>query len=231
MGRLIRCEDLLSCFAQSTPTPMNRESARPARFSSHYLNGGWETGATVGLSHNPSDLDEPVGEYVRADARQTDTAIEAASAAFREWSQSNVGAARADALDAIGSEILARETNSAGCSRAKTARRCPRRVAEATRAGQIFKFFAAEALRIPRRAVAVGARGHRYRCDARAGRRDRHHRAVEFSARDCRVEDRAPRSPTAIAWCSSRPNRAGLRVRRWPTSSAAPVCPPACSIS
>ena len=88
---------------------MNRDPLIPLVASPfrHYINGGWETGATTGVSLNPSDLDEPVGEYVRADARQTDTAIEAASAAFREWS---LGSAqrRADALDAIGSEVLAR---------------------------------------------------------------------------------------------------------------------------
>ena len=39
--------------------------------------------------------------------------------------------------------------NSAGCWRARKARRCPRRSARSTRAGQIFDFFAGEALRIP----------------------------------------------------------------------------------
>src|SRR5258706_11400956 len=77
----------------------------------HYINGAWETGATTGLSLNPSDLDELVGEYVRADARQTDAAIDAASAAFREWSLAPVQR-RADALDAIGTEILTRKAGS-----------------------------------------------------------------------------------------------------------------------
>ncbi|CAH2896845.1 MAG: 2-ketoglutaric semialdehyde dehydrogenase (EC [uncultured Paraburkholderia sp.] len=85
---------------------MNRDPlvASPLR---HYINGGWETGATTGVSLNPSDLDDPVGEYVRADVRQTDSAIEAANAAFGEWSLSS-GQRRADALDAIGSEMFAR---------------------------------------------------------------------------------------------------------------------------
>src|SRR5258708_32195230 len=57
----------------------------------HYINGGWETGATTGVSLNPSDLDEPAGDYVRADARQTDTALQAASGALPE---SPLGSAR-----------------------------------------------------------------------------------------------------------------------------------------
>ncbi|SAL70669.1 succinate semialdehyde dehydrogenase [Caballeronia terrestris] len=126
---------------------MKRESHVPPLFK-HYLNGGWETSATVGLSQNPSDLDEPVGEYVRADARQADAAIDAASAAFREWSQSNV-ARRAEALDAIGSEILARKTELGRLLAREEGKTLPEAVAEAARAGHIFKFFAGEALRIP----------------------------------------------------------------------------------
>lgn len=112
----------------------------------HYINGGWETGATTGLSLNPSDLDEPVGEYVRADVRQTDTAIEAAHAAFREWS---LGSAqrRADALDAIGSEILARRDELGRLLAREVGKTLPEAWAEATRAGQLFKLSAAEALR------------------------------------------------------------------------------------
>src|SRR3569833_727232 len=70
---------------------MNRDPLVPLVASPlrHYINGGWETGATTGVSLNPSDLDEPVGEYVRADVRQTDSAIEAANAAFGEWSLSS----------------------------------------------------------------------------------------------------------------------------------------------
>ena len=78
---------------------MNRDPLVPLVASPlrHYINGGWETGATTGVSLNPSDLDDPVGEYVRADVRQTDSAIEAANAAFDEWSLSS-GQRRADAV-------------------------------------------------------------------------------------------------------------------------------------
>lgn len=47
-----------------------------------YINGRWETSATTGVSTNPSDTSEVVAEYARADRRQTDAAIRAASDAF-----------------------------------------------------------------------------------------------------------------------------------------------------
>jgi aldehyde dehydrogenase (NAD+) len=126
---------------------MNRDPLVPLVASPfrHYINGGWETGATTGVSLNPSDLDDPVGEYVRADVRQTDLAIEAAHAAFREWS---LGSAqrRADALDAIGSEILARRDEFGRLLAREVGNTLPEALVEATRAGQIFKLFAAEAL-------------------------------------------------------------------------------------
>jgi acyl-CoA reductase-like NAD-dependent aldehyde dehydrogenase len=114
----------------------------------HYINGAWETGATTGLSLNPSDLDDPIGEYARADARQTDAAIEAASAAFREWSLASIQR-RADALDAIGGEILARKDELGRLLAREEGKTLPEAIAEATRAGQIFRFYAGEALRIP----------------------------------------------------------------------------------
>jgi aldehyde dehydrogenase (NAD+) len=131
----------------STGRSMKRESHVPALFK-HYLNGGWETGATVGLSENPSDLDEPIGEYVRADASQTDAAIEAASAAHREWSMATI-VRRAEALDAIGLELIARKGELGRLVAREQGKTLPDAVAEAARAGQIFRFFAGEALRIP----------------------------------------------------------------------------------
>jgi aldehyde dehydrogenase (NAD+) len=139
---------------------MNRDPLVPLVSSPfrHYINGGWETGATTGVSLNPSDLDEPVGDYVRADARQTDTAIEAANAAFREWSCGSAQR-RADALDAIGSEMLARRDELGRLLAREVGKSLPDALAEATRAGQTFKFFAAEALRTLAEPVAAARAG------------------------------------------------------------------------
>ncbi|HEX7932429.1 MAG TPA: aldehyde dehydrogenase family protein, partial [Paraburkholderia sp.] len=139
---------------------MNRDPLIPLVASPlrHYINGGWQTGATTGVSLNPSDLDDPVGEYVRADVRQTDSAIEAANAAFGEWSVSSAQR-RADALDAIGGEILARRYELGRLLAREVGKTLHEALAEATRAGQIFKLLAADAQRAYSEPVASARAG------------------------------------------------------------------------
>ena len=114
----------------------------------NYINGRWETGVTTGTSECPSDLDAPVAEYVRADARQTLQAVEAARQAAPAWAAATPQR-RADALDAVGSEILARKDELGELLAREEGKTLPEAVAEAGRAGHIFKFFAGEALRVP----------------------------------------------------------------------------------
>lgn len=111
-----------------------------------YINGRWESGVTTGLSENPSDTREVVAEYARADRSQTEVAIRAAADAFPHWSQSTPQR-RADALDQIGSEILARREELGLLLAREEGKTLPEAVGEAARAGHIFKFFAGEALR------------------------------------------------------------------------------------
>ncbi len=114
----------------------------------NYINGRWETGATTGTSENPSDLASPVAEYARADARQAQQAVLAAADAAPSWALSTPQR-RADALDFVGSEILARKEELGALLAREEGKPLAEATAEAARAGQIFKFFAGEALRIP----------------------------------------------------------------------------------
>jgi aldehyde dehydrogenase (NAD+) len=113
----------------------------------NYINGRWETGATTGTSENPSDLAAPVAEYARADGRQAQQAVLAASDAAVTWALSTPQR-RADALDFVGSEILARKDELGMLLAREEGKPLVEATAEAARAGQIFKFFAGEALRI-----------------------------------------------------------------------------------
>jgi acyl-CoA reductase-like NAD-dependent aldehyde dehydrogenase len=88
-----------------------------------------------------------VSEYARADRRQTELAIRAASEALPHWSHSTPQR-RADVLDQIGSEILARKDELGMLLAREEGKTLPEGVGEAARAGQIFKFFAGEALRV-----------------------------------------------------------------------------------
>jgi aldehyde dehydrogenase (NAD+) len=117
------------------------------RFQS-YIDGQWIAGNGSEPDENPSDLDRPVGEYGQADAALTAQAVEAAAAAWPKWSLSTPQQ-RADILDAVGSEILARKEELGRLLASEEGKTLPESIGEAARAGQIFKFFAGEALRIP----------------------------------------------------------------------------------
>ena len=119
----------------------------------NYIGGQWVDGAGVNRNINPSNLDDVVGEYASADAAGTRTAIAAAHAAFGRWSQSTPQQ-RFDALDAAGSEILARKNELGDLLAREEGKTLPEAIGEVGRAGQIFKFFAGEALRIPGEKVA-----------------------------------------------------------------------------
>src|SRR5690606_298208 len=115
----------------------------------HYKN--WIAGEWVGSDNtqnniNPSDLSDVVGTYVRADAAQVDAAITAARAAWPQWSHSTPQQ-RFDALDKIGSELLARKEELGELLSREEGKTRPEGIAEVARAGQIFKFFAGEAVR------------------------------------------------------------------------------------
>lgn len=119
----------------------------PLQHAQHYINGRWETGVTTGISHNPSDTREVVAEYARADRSQAEQAIQAAAEALPHWSHSTPQR-RADVLDQIGSELLARKDELGALLAREEGKTLPEAVGEVARAGQVFKFFAGEALRI-----------------------------------------------------------------------------------
>ncbi|MAK55278.1 MAG: aldehyde dehydrogenase family protein, partial [Pusillimonas sp.] len=113
----------------------------------NWIAGEWVGSSNVQKNINPSNLNEVVGEYVRASAEQVETAIQAAQHAWPAWSLSTPQQ-RFDALDAIGSEILARKNELGELLAREEGKTLPEAIAEAGRAGQIFKFFAGEALRV-----------------------------------------------------------------------------------
>jgi aldehyde dehydrogenase (NAD+) len=117
-----------------------------AKQYSNYINGEWVGGSTFTKDVNPSDLSDVVGEYAQADAAQVDQAIAAARAAAPAWAAHNVQA-RADILDKIGAEILARKDELGQLLSREEGKTLPEGVGEVMRAGNIFKFFAGEVLR------------------------------------------------------------------------------------
>ena len=194
----------------------------------NYIAGEWVAGTSATANRNPSDTSDVIGEYAQADAEQTRTAIAAAKKAFPAWATGSIQE-RANILDRAGNEILARKDELGRLLSREEGKTLPEGIGEAVRAGQIFKFFAGEALRLSGEKVAVGAARRRRGGDARAGRRRRPHHAVEFSDRDPGVEDRA--RARLRQHRRDQAGRSGARAARGrsPKSSRAPGCRPACS--
>ena len=113
----------------------------------NFIGGDWVASAETARNINPSDLSDVIGEYARADRAQADTAIAAARAAFPAWSMSSVQD-RANLLDAVGNTILARKDELGRLLSREEGKTLPEGIGEVVRAGQIFKFFGGEALRL-----------------------------------------------------------------------------------
>ncbi|HEV3007845.1 MAG TPA: aldehyde dehydrogenase family protein, partial [Burkholderiales bacterium] len=113
----------------------------------NFVNGEWAKAPERAPNINPSNLSDVVGEFARADAAQARAAIAAARSALPAWSRGPVQA-RADMLDRIGSEILARKDELGTLLAREEGKTKPEGIGEATRAGHIFKFFAGECLRL-----------------------------------------------------------------------------------
>jgi len=111
------------------------------------INGEWAGTGGASRNINPSNLADLVGEYAQADAAQVSNAIAAARAAFPAWSTGGIQA-RSDALDRIGTEIIARKEELGALLAREEGKTRAEGIGEAGRAGAIFKFFAAEVLRL-----------------------------------------------------------------------------------
>ena len=113
----------------------------------NFIAGELVEGVAVNRNINPSNTDDVIGEYAYADSDQVRRAIEAAAHAQIEWSICSPEV-RADALDRIGSEILARKGELGYLLSREEGKTLLEGIGEVVRAGRIFKFFAAEALRL-----------------------------------------------------------------------------------
>ena len=111
------------------------------------INGEWLAGTGYSANINPSNLADVVGEYAQADVAQLNAAVAAAQKAFPAWSTGGIQA-RADALDKIGNEILARKEELGTLLSREEGKTRAEGIGEAARAGNIFKFFAGECLRL-----------------------------------------------------------------------------------
>lgn len=112
-----------------------------------FIGGEWVKGESYTPNINPSNVAESVGDYARGDKKQAENAIQAAREAADGWAQGGIQA-RADALDTIGTEILARREELGRLLAREEGKTLKEAIGEVGRAGYVFKFFSGEALRL-----------------------------------------------------------------------------------
>ncbi len=113
----------------------------------NHIAGEWVEGASVNRDLNPSNTEDVVGEYARADRAATQRAIRAARDAAAGW-QAKSPQDRFDVLDRVGTEILARKDELGRLLSREEGKTLVEGVGETVRAGRLFKYFAGEALRL-----------------------------------------------------------------------------------
>ncbi len=118
-----------------------------SELSGIFIGGEWIRSAEAEPDVNPSDTRDVVGQYAQADATQVAAAVASARAAFPAWA-ATTPQQRADILDRAGTEILARSAELGRLLSREEGKTLPEGIGEATRAGQIFKFFAQQAVRL-----------------------------------------------------------------------------------
>ncbi|HXR56071.1 MAG TPA: aldehyde dehydrogenase family protein [Casimicrobiaceae bacterium] len=121
--------------------------------AANYIAGEWVGAGQAAENINPSNTRDVVGVFARADIEDTKRAIAAAKQAFASWSRSGIQQ-RHDLLKKIGDEILARRDELGRLLAREEGKTLPEAVGEVARAGQVFLFFAGEALRIAGEKIA-----------------------------------------------------------------------------
>jgi acyl-CoA reductase-like NAD-dependent aldehyde dehydrogenase len=110
------------------------------------INGEW-VGSEGKENINPSNTNEVVGVYAQASVQETQDAIAAAKAAFPAWSRSGL-MDRWGVLSKTAHEIFARKQELGELLSREEGKTLAEGIGEVTRAGQVFEFFAGEALRL-----------------------------------------------------------------------------------
>src|SRR6266436_9890186 len=113
----------------------------------NYIGGTWVPSVAAAPNVNPSNLNDVVANYARAQPAEAEAAIAAAKTAFSGYSRSTPQE-RYEALKKVSDEILARKDELGRLLAREEGKILAEGIGEVVRAGQIFAFFAGEALRI-----------------------------------------------------------------------------------
>lgn len=110
------------------------------------IGGAWVKADRDAPNINPSNLSDVVGTFAQGTADQVAQAVAAARAAQPAWRRATAQT-RGDLLDRVGERLLAREAELGTLLAREEGKTLAEAKGEVQRAGRIFKYFAAEALR------------------------------------------------------------------------------------
>lgn len=111
------------------------------------VNGRWVGADEYRDNVNPSDTSDVIGAFARAGASTVDDAVNGARLALPGWSATSPQT-RANLLEAVASAIFADAPRLGELLAREQGKTLKEAVGEVTRAGQIFRFFSGEALRM-----------------------------------------------------------------------------------
>lgn len=117
------------------------------------IGGEWVAGVSAAANVSPSDTSDVIGHYAQGDAAQVDAAVAAARAALPVWGALGPQG-RADVLERVAQAILSRKDEIGRLLSREEGKTLAEGIGETTRAAQIFRFFAGEALRVQGEALA-----------------------------------------------------------------------------
>ncbi len=112
----------------------------------NFIAGEWVGSNETGTNINPSDTSDVIGQFARANAQQVDDAVSAARHALPSWARSGP-VERHDILRRIGGAILEQADQLGRELSREQGKTFAEGKGEAIRAGQLFEFYAGEALR------------------------------------------------------------------------------------
>lgn len=111
-----------------------------------FVAGQWQDGGEPVALYNPSDLQDEVGVYMHAPVEVVNQAVRAAEAALDAWRGLHA-MARSRLLDGIADGLVRRRDELALAIAREQGKPLRDALAEATRAADIFRYFASEAIR------------------------------------------------------------------------------------
>ena len=112
----------------------------------NYIGGTWVPAAAAAPNVNPSNLNDVIADYARAQPAEAEAAVAAAKGHFRPSRLEPQE--RYEALQKISDEIMARKDELGRLLSREEGKTLPEGIGEVVRAGQIFAFFAGELVRI-----------------------------------------------------------------------------------